>query len=291
MKTVSDNYQQLYLIGELAEISSIPAITLRYYDKIGLLKPDHINPETNYRYYSRDQLVLVLLIKYYKRLGFTLKDIRDLFVTPQVPVLEKRFLKKVSEIDAEILRLEKKKQGIYTWYQLLADGDAARAEAKGLQKGHPVVKKSPACQAILASSPADDEDSEIIINRKIVKMSDDYDLYAVGPVIFAFDDLQDRISGDYDVVNLYVPVYPEEQPAVVVREIPAFTAATLMHFGEYDNIGDTYNKLLSWCEEKQINIQGNSLEKYLIDPWSTVNKDEYVTEVCFPINEKESPAG
>ena len=43
-------------IGEFAWLSQVTVETLRHYDRIGLLKPDHLDPFTGYRYYSLDQL-------------------------------------------------------------------------------------------------------------------------------------------------------------------------------------------------------------------------------------------
>ena len=38
-------------IGEFSKICQVSAKTLRYYDEIGLLRPEEINPENGYRYY------------------------------------------------------------------------------------------------------------------------------------------------------------------------------------------------------------------------------------------------
>ena len=53
----------MYSIGEISEITDTSGKTLRYYDQIGLLKPDCKNPETLYRYYTKDQVFSVFLIK------------------------------------------------------------------------------------------------------------------------------------------------------------------------------------------------------------------------------------
>ena len=44
--------KELFTIGEMAELFQINIRTLRYYDDIGLLRPETVNPETGYRYYS-----------------------------------------------------------------------------------------------------------------------------------------------------------------------------------------------------------------------------------------------
>jgi DNA-binding transcriptional MerR regulator len=279
--------ERLFTIGEMADISEIPPITLRYYDKIGLLKPDSVNPENKYRYYSKDQLIFILMIRYYKRLGFTLKDIKEHFLSPEVPVLESYFVKKMGEIDQEILRLNKKKKAIYEWCRLLQDGRLVLSYRDGKHLPPPRIKEFPACQVVTAKSSTNDKDNEIIINKMIVNTCEDNDLYAAGPVLFAFDSLQERMNNSYKEVTLYVPIYKEKYPPDVVRDFGPFKAATIMHIGDYSNIARTYQNLLDWCEKNQVPITGSSVEKYLIDPWSTIDKTEYITEIYLIIAENK----
>ena len=48
-----------FSIGEISRLHNLSIQTLRYYDKIGLLKPAYINKETNYRYYTIEQFVKI----------------------------------------------------------------------------------------------------------------------------------------------------------------------------------------------------------------------------------------
>ena len=64
-------------IGEVARLFNISKDTLRYYDKIGILKPE-INKENGYRFYDirhLEQLGLILGIKY---LGISLSEIKEI---------------------------------------------------------------------------------------------------------------------------------------------------------------------------------------------------------------------
>lgn len=45
--------EDLLSIGQVSEICRISVKTLRYYDKIGLLKPVYIDSASRYRYYSK----------------------------------------------------------------------------------------------------------------------------------------------------------------------------------------------------------------------------------------------
>lgn len=66
---------KLFSIGEVSKINEISIDRLRNYDKIGLLPPDYIDPETNYRYYSEEQFRKLRFIKYLRRIGTPLKEI------------------------------------------------------------------------------------------------------------------------------------------------------------------------------------------------------------------------
>lgn len=59
-------------IGEMAKLRGVTVDTLRHYDKIGLLKPYHIDPETGYRYYSISQYEVLGTIKDLRSIGFSL---------------------------------------------------------------------------------------------------------------------------------------------------------------------------------------------------------------------------
>lgn len=67
----------VYKIGDFANLVDIPIRTLRYYDEIGLLKPEMVDKFTNYRYYTEDNVIEAQFIKLLKEVGFTLQEIID----------------------------------------------------------------------------------------------------------------------------------------------------------------------------------------------------------------------
>ncbi len=64
------------LISELSRRTGISRHTIRYYEKFGLIEP-HGRQENNYRYYSEDDLATIAFIDRVKRLGFSLREIRE----------------------------------------------------------------------------------------------------------------------------------------------------------------------------------------------------------------------
>ena len=73
----------MYKIGELSKLSQIPVKTLRYYDSEGILEPDYIDDFTGYRYYDAAKLSDCYRIIALKELGFSLNEIKEVFLLPK----------------------------------------------------------------------------------------------------------------------------------------------------------------------------------------------------------------
>lgn len=66
-------------IAEFSKISDISVYTLRYYDRLNILKPLSVNETNGYREYSSEQLLRVTEINSLKELGLTIKDMAYFF--------------------------------------------------------------------------------------------------------------------------------------------------------------------------------------------------------------------
>jgi DNA-binding transcriptional MerR regulator len=72
---VSDEETNMsYTVKKLAKLSGLSIRTLRFYDKIGLLKPAFYG-DNHYRYYEAEQILMLQQILFYRELGFPLSDI------------------------------------------------------------------------------------------------------------------------------------------------------------------------------------------------------------------------
>ena len=70
-----------YGVKELSGISGISVRTLHYYDEIGLLKPA-IRSESSYRFYWEAELLRLQQILFYRELGISLREIREILDDP-----------------------------------------------------------------------------------------------------------------------------------------------------------------------------------------------------------------
>lgn len=65
-------------IGDFSRLSRVSIRMLRYYDEMGLLKPDKVDDFTGYRYYKEEQLLVMGKIIALKDMGFGIHAIAEI---------------------------------------------------------------------------------------------------------------------------------------------------------------------------------------------------------------------
>ena len=99
-----------YSGNKLTKMSGVSARTLRYYDEIGLLKPKHVAP-SGYRMYGQDDVDKLQQILFYRELGFSLNDIKQLLTAPDFD-REQAFLRHLTELHIKRDRLDRLIQNV-----------------------------------------------------------------------------------------------------------------------------------------------------------------------------------
>lgn len=74
-------------IGELAKAAGCQAVTVRFYERRGLLG-SAIRSQSNYRMYGEQDLERLLFIRNCRALGLTLKEINDLVAIQDNPTVD-----------------------------------------------------------------------------------------------------------------------------------------------------------------------------------------------------------
>ena len=72
----------MFSIGEFSHIARVTPRQLRHYEELGLFRPEHIDSETGYRFYSTLQLPRLNRILALKDLGLALTQILHLLDEP-----------------------------------------------------------------------------------------------------------------------------------------------------------------------------------------------------------------
>ena len=103
-------------ISQVAKLTGVSIRTLQYYDEIGLLKPSQLTA-SGYRMYDGDTLQTLQQILFFKELGFSLKEIKEILEKPdfdRVAAFKKQkelFLLKCDRLDRLIQLLERLEKG------------------------------------------------------------------------------------------------------------------------------------------------------------------------------------
>ncbi len=74
-------------IGDVVKMKGVSHRSLRHYDEIGILVPAYVNEETGYRYYSKNQMLILDIITLCVSFGIPLKQFKT-YVSPQAPLQE-----------------------------------------------------------------------------------------------------------------------------------------------------------------------------------------------------------
>ncbi|MED1189078.1 MerR family transcriptional regulator [Bacillus paralicheniformis] len=94
-----------FSIGETAKLNNISIQTLRYYDKLGIFKPDYTDPNNGYRYYHISQFFYLDIIKYLKSIQTPLDEIKQIILNN--PQEMRAFLEEQeTTIENEVKKLE-----------------------------------------------------------------------------------------------------------------------------------------------------------------------------------------
>jgi MerR family copper efflux transcriptional regulator len=104
------------LIGIIAQESGFSRDTIRYYEKIGLLRlPKKARRENNYKEYTPATLLRLRAIRELKAIGYTLQEIQRVITSYEVGGLDciagkEQVLEKVRRIEEQIRQLQIVKQ-------------------------------------------------------------------------------------------------------------------------------------------------------------------------------------
>lgn len=90
-----------FTISEMARMKNITAETLRHYDRVGILKPSEVDPNTKYRYYSILQYEELSTILELRQLDMSIEEIKEYYK-------EKNTKKSLEILQKQLGILEKK---------------------------------------------------------------------------------------------------------------------------------------------------------------------------------------
>lgn len=283
--------KQKLSIGEMAKLCNVSIKALRHYDTKGLLKPSYIDPLTNYRYYTEQQILAVMIIKEYKSLNFTLEEIKTAN-QDGVQALLDRLKYKLMETNKQITELTYVRDRISEYVKAFgADSLHQQANVKSTDSDFS-LKKIPEYDVVFIRYKSKHNPSMMLERyRQLSELMDSSGIYKIGPLMAVFHD--DYKNFDYNNADIEVccAVIGNNEQYSYIRKFGGYWAVTGLHNGPYDSLIDTYRRAINWIEDNNLLYLGPAVERYIIDAVSTRDISKYVTEVILPVKELDSPAG
>ena len=278
--------KDLLSIAELARLRKVSSETLRHYDRIDLLKPDYVDNETQYRYYSIRQYEKLGTIIELRRLGMPLKDIMDYFTN-------RNFNKSLAILHEhhQILRKEARER--------IALERVLRRKMRFIRK--------------LVSSPPE---LEVVFEKYFpVRFMLTFGIPSGGPKqrAFAVTKLETYLTETAPILaSDRVGVYTDEkilekQEGIVpgcsmvlaekkqvkeseydkIKEIPAGEYVCMFYNGGLEEYHPSLEIIKNHITEHELTVNGDILQIYKIDVTLTSDPSEKVMEIQIPIKRKK----
>lgn len=121
-KLYNINMKQYYTTGQFAKKAGTTQRTIRYYDKIGLLKPSLIM-ENGYRKYSETDLLKLQRIIALKHFGFSLEEIYPMLASDNQDSFKESLAIQLNLVNKKIAYLQTLKESLINTNRLLEKGN------------------------------------------------------------------------------------------------------------------------------------------------------------------------
>ena len=267
----------MFKIGDFSKITKVSIRMLRYYDEMGLFKPEKIDDFNGYRYYSATQIPKLNLIVSLRDMGFNVADIALAIGTQSEESLKKMFEGKKLEIEKNILSENEKLIKINTAINNLN-------KERVNMSFNVTLKQVPSYKVVSLRDIIPTYDSEGILWDRMCGFIKEKDIQ-FGNISFATYHDEGYKEGDVDVeVVIEVKEMLEDEKGFVFKETePIVQAASMLVTGDFCNIAPAFNYLGKWIEENGYTICGNARELPIKGPWNESNPDNYLHEIQIPV--------
>jgi DNA-binding transcriptional MerR regulator len=263
-------------IGDFARLSQTTVKALRFYDEIGLLKPTSVDRTTGYRYYAPHLLTRLNRILALKELGFSLAEVAALVQTDlSDEQVRHSLVRKRAELSQRITREQAQLAQVDAWLQQLRGsagaGSGAAADPLVVLKQTPVQLVA-SVRAVLASY----DEAEELFNELQHHLRRHQRSGQRAAIWHACAHSGAQIDCEVLIwLNQRVP----EKGRVRVYELPASTAASVIHQGEDETIEQSYRVARRWIKAQGYTLAGPNREVY----WPEAHAQASLTEIQYPV--------
>lgn len=266
-------------IGEFSKLSRVSIRMLRHYDEIGLLHPASIDPFTGYRYYSEDQLPTAGRITALRDMGFGLTAIGDLLANRgDSQVLEDQLEARRRALLKELADIQRRLRLLDTAQKRLRKDDSTMEYTVNRKT---LPQRQAAC--LRMTIPTYDREGDLwhLMMQETAHLNLQPDDPCYCSVVFHDGEFKEK-DVDVEAQKTVKGTYPDTEH-VTFRTLPPVTFASTTYQGPYDKISEANAAVAAWIRDNGYAYAGPAFNIYHVSPHDTQNPEEFVTEVCYPI--------
>ena len=269
----------MYRIGEFSKLSKTTIKALRYYDEMGLLKPQETDKFTGYRLYTTDQLFKLHKIQSYRQIGLSIEEVK-LLLSGRNP--DQIFKQRREELLSE---LNNAKDQLSRLEFLLE-----RKQEEQDMTYSAIIKEVPGCLVFSAEFTVHDYDDFMEAIPAIgARVAEKYpDLKCIVPE-YCFIRYLDGEYKEKDIRVELCQAIDKLKPDfddVVFKQLEAAKVVSVMHKGPYARLGEAYAFAMKWIEENGYVVADAPRESYIDGIWNKDNEEDWLTEIQIPIETK-----
>jgi DNA-binding transcriptional MerR regulator len=274
-------------IGEFAHACDVSVQTLRYYEKVKLLKPDYVDEDTGYRYYSKDKIFKLTTINLLKSAGFKLSEVSDILEKESIPDITKLYDFKINELRKEISRIQNKKEQLSCYLDyfnsLLTTNDLyLNKETDNIK----VIDTQKENVVFIKDNLTFDYPSMMFLYNRLLKLIFDNKLSVKKPLISTFYSDYKNMYHKTVEVELSMSLLNITEGLSCIKSIPETKSLSAFHKGKYPSSVIIYDKMLMFASDNNLEVTGKITHRLIIPIAAVSNPDETVFEIRLPIKNK-----
>lgn len=268
---------ELFRIGEVARLFHLSVSTLRHYERLGLVTPERVDPDTGYRYYSARQFEALNTVRYLRALDMPLEEISDFVHNRDLDNIQAKLRQQRETVARKRAELERVQRKIDARLEQLE-------EARHCELDHIRLVEAAPCRIVWvggALTIRDYHDMELPVSRLF--RDEEEAVVFLGKVGLGLS-VQALERGEFDRYDgIFLVLDRADRFAGETVDLPGGRCAQVRFRGSHGEVPAQYRRLMDFLTGERLRPAGFAREITLIDYGVTDDPSQFVTEITVPV--------
>lgn len=271
-------YEKLLTPNEFSNISGLSKQTLLFYEKKKIFFPI-FKDEKGYRFYSLDQIDIIVTIQALQAVGLSLKEIQNYIAQRNADLIYQLYKSKITPFKNTIAKYTNMLNMLEIKMQLIQKANTVLLNTIYLEykSSIPIVKSSS-----IPENASDTMQYKILCEHIEFRKEKDYTL---GHAIAGIVNLKKESvnSNEKTQYTNYYTILPPDHDETSFDEIPNGTYIIIYHKGPYNQTFKSYPVILDYAKRHHYELDSMVYEESLIDETVESNPNNYITQIAIRI--------